>query len=921
MILTSWIQFMLFVVSIVSVLILSVPSNLQMGSDYFDSFEYDKAFEYFSKAQKKDEMNLGNLKRLKEYFLVKGETEKAMLLQEKLVLLRPQNVHYIQDMEKLYDWNLMPYEKLQAEEKEAALVNPTEAKRLYKEIAEGYRWLKKYKDANRIYLKLLQYNDPEISEMAVGYFTSTMQSGNSLQLLQDVSNKTKKPLYLRWLAEVEESEGRFLKANEYYQKILSNALGKNFNLDQIPQYNKRVLTDHISYFQQISKNLLSAGKVPESEKLQSDLAASLPENTLLTYDLGYYYQDKGEGERALEVFKTLEKRITNPDKVFGICNTYSYLKFESEANRCLQKLSTKFNRNIMYLEALGESYERLGQKAEALKVYEKILQLNGDALFQIKTEYLLIAQNSLIQSDAPVTWLEKAPKRKPRVSEEKLDNIRLKILSLQQEMGLTQKSEPHLLKLISHHPENPEYHRQLGYLYSSQNRREEALKQFQEVYNLSPLDPEARFVLAEEDFRTQKFEDAWLKIKDVDTTKDSFRLNFKEEVLSAAGKADELRNFCLENGHESQELSIRCDYHLGNKKTGLKRLETYLKENEESISLRTLLISWYLDEEKVKEASVELDKLELQNKASPENKNQRKILSQIIEDLNFRNAWVVEATSRHVAMKGFQFNQANLDILKKMDGPGLGVNAQVFQGRRDFSLLSPYGYYGFKTGAAKVGPTFSTGNKKLKSPFFAEYTFYGSERLYLNLRHDHSTPEFQLVDLAKEKRAFRHQTGAFMSYHEKDDYNFDLSLNRNSYFFLQERGNDWQIFSEYLKQGLFHKNLSLGARVFALHLNSTGENIKRLHIKDAMAYFAVIQYGNSFLRKNHGQWNYLGKAAVGGDSQRSIGFGSTSNYFTQLEYIRKDGKGVQFFGEYYKESYLALVSNMTIFGINFFNYF
>ena len=921
MILTSWIQFIIFVVSIVSVMILSVPSNLQMGSDYFESFEYDKAFEYFSKAQKKDEMNLGNLKRLKEYFLVKGETEKAMLLQEKLVLLRPQNIHYIQDMEKLYDWNLMPYEKLQAEEKEAALVNPAEAKKLYKEIAEGYRWLKKYKDANRIYLKLLQYNDPEISEMAVGYFTSTMQSGNSLQLLQDVSNKTKKPLYLRWLAEVEESENRFLKANDYYQQILSNALGKKFQLDQVSQYDKKILNAHISYLQQIAKNLISAGKVSESEKLQSDMASSLPENTLLTYDLGYYYQDKGEDKRALEVFQGLEKRLTSSDKIFGICNTYSYLKFESESNRCLQKLSKKHNRNIMYLEALGESYERLGKKAEALKVYERILQLNGEASYQRHSRYLLIAQNSLIQSDAPVTWLEKAPKRKPRVSEEKLDSIRLKILSLQQEMGLTQKSEPHLLKLISHHPENPEYHRQLGYLYSSQSRQEEALKAFQEVYKLSPLDPEARFVLAEEDFRAQKFEDAWLKIKDVELGKDRFRLNFKQEILSASRKTEELKSFCLEKGHEFEELSIRCEYHLGNKKTARKRLEKYLKENDESLPLRSLLISWYLDEEKVKEASEELDKLELQNKSSPENRNQRKILSQILEDINFRNAWVIDATSKQVVMTGFQFNQSNLDVLKKMDGPGIGLNAQLFQGRKDFSLLSPYGYYGFKTGATKVGPTFTTGHKKLETPFFAEYTYYGSERLYINLRHDHSTPEFQLVDLDKEKSAFRHQTGAFLSFHESDSYNFDLSLNSNSYFFRKETGHDWQIFSEYLKQGLLHKNLSLGARVFALKLNSSGENIKRLHISEAMAYFAVIQYGNSFLRKNYGQWNYLGKAAIGGDSQRSIGFGSTANYLAQLEYIRKDGKGVQFYGEYYKESYLALVSSMKIFGINFFNYF
>jgi lipopolysaccharide biosynthesis regulator YciM len=924
MILSSWIQFALFILGVLSAMILTIPSNVQMGSDYFDSYQYEKAFKYFSKVQKKDAMNLNNLKRLKDYYLVKGEISKAMVLQEKLVKLKPKNLHYWQDMENLYTWNLKPYEKLQAKEHEAELIPEKEAKSLYLEIAEGYRWLKKYQDANRIFEKLLKYNDPLILDIATSYYTSTKQLATATQLLAKMGET--KPVYYRWLAELEESEGKYAEANVYYLKILGIFFGRRVSLNDLTTLPKIQLEDNISYFQRIRTNLQRMGNDTASEKLQEDLSAILPGNLLLTYDLGYYQIDRGEKEMATSTFKKILTIEKNPEKILSVCEVLSGLGKEIESNVCYLNLSKQHPRNLKYLEALAQSYEKLDQKMQALRIYEQMLKLQGDLETNAGTyRFLLVAQNSLINNgiinDANKEWaIEKSKPKQRGINPSKLEEIRKKVISLQNDVGERHKSESLLKKLIKANPKDISVQKQLAYLYFDTGRATEGREIFRKILEKNTDDQDGLFIKMEEAYGQSRFEEAYQLSKKLPVKNELFQVELRHEILFSSKHMEEYRDACLSDSHLFKEIELRCMYRLDNPQKAISELETYVS-NKSKDQMNSTLVSWYLDQNNLKKAKKLLQKLEDEGQFSQENVQQTSDLKELKKYLEARTAWNLNVTSMQVLISKYGYNLTTLDLLKKLNGPGIGFFTEHVESSKPFSLFSPYAYYGGDLGEFKIGPTFSQGQKKLSSPFFIDGSYYGSKKFFGNLHFENSRPEYQLKELHDIDRAYRRILSSYLTYHEEDRFNVDLSLTHNDYTFNSQSGHDFQVFGEYLKQNIFVKELSLGARVFTTSLSSNGDDVNRLHIRRAFAQYAVVQYANSFLKRRFNQWNYLGKLALGGDTERKITFGQAYNARFQIEYLKDDQKGVRFYVDYYKESYLVLINELKIIGLNFFTYF
>ncbi len=924
MILSSWIQFSLFILGIISAMILTIPSNVQMGSDYFDSFQYEKAFKYFAKVQKNDALNLNNLKRLKDYYLVKGEIDKAMVLQEKLVKLKPQNLHYWQDMENLYTWNLKPYEKLQAKEHEAALMPEKEAKSLYLEIAEGYRWLKKYKDANRIFDKLLQYDDPLILDIATSYYTSTKQIVTAKKLLEKMGET--KPVYYRWLAEVAESDEKYAEANVYYQKILNSFFGKKVSLENLNLLPKNQLEENISYFQRIRTNLQKMGDDRASEKLQEDLSAILPHNLLLTYDLGYYQVDRGEKDMATATFKKILTIERNPEKILKVCEVLSGIGKEVESNECYFNLSKKHPRNLTYLEALAQSYEKLDQKIKALRVYEQILKLQGDLETSVGTyRFLLVAQNSVISSgimnDANQQWA--AEKRRPKqkgINSIKLEEIRKKVVSLQNDVGERNKSEKILKKLISSNPKDVSSQKQLAYLYFDTGRISEGREVFRKILEKNPQDEDGLFIKMEEAYGESKFDEAYQLSKKIPPKKELFQIELRHEILFSSKHMDEYKEACLNDAHLFKEIELRCMYRIDNPNKAISELETYL-ENKPKDPMNSTLVTWYLDQNNVQKAKKLLQKLDDAGEFSEEHKQQTRDLKELKKYLEARTAWNLSVSSMQVLISHYSYNLLTMDLLKKLNGPGVGILTEHLESSKPFTLISPYAYYGGDLGEFKIGPTFSQSHKKLTNPFFIDGSYYGSKKFFGNLHFENSRPEYQLQELHDVDRAYRQIISTYLNYQEEDRFSVDLSLTHNRYTFDSQSGQDFQVFGEYLKQNIFVKEFSVGIRAFTTTLTSNGDDVKRLHINRAFAQYAVIQYANSFLKRRFNRWNYLGKFAVGGDSERKINYGSAYNARFQIEYLKDDQKGVRFYVDYYKESYLVLINELRIIGLNFFTYF
>lgn len=917
MILSSWSQFCLFLGAVISLVIVSVPSNVQMGSDYFDSFQYDLAYKYFSRAQKDNADNLTNLKRLKDYFLVKGETDKALQLQEKLVKMRPKNLGYWKDLGQLYDWNLRPYDKLRAFEEEAKLLSGKEQTSLYLEIAEGYRWMKKFPDANRVYAILLRHDDPRILDQALAYYASTRQVNEALSLMEKLSHRSRNPVYERWLAEYAEANGDYESANAHYRKILALSFGTAFDEKKLLSYEKAKLKENLFYIQKINQNYYRMEKKEEGHHLQDSLREALPGEPLLAYDQAYRLQNDGNFAEAILAFREVETTETDPEKVFGICRNYEGLKSDGDAVRCLDNLLRSHPRNLRYLEELGDVLERTGQKERALRTYEKILKLQGEEEAQVwkLSELTLYAQNGSISPEMLVM-----KKTQPKIREEKLNLLRQKVINLRYDVGENRRSRKLMETQVEKHPENVSYRKQLGYYYQDEGLRQEMLAQFEAILRLNPDDPDALRVELEEEYRKGNLPKVMKNLKKLPVRKDLADLEFREEVYREAAETELYEKLCLSHSGAFPEIALRCEFRLGDKEKAIAGLEKLSREKP-THAHRTLLVNWYLETRKLSQAKAELSALRNEDKMMENNRIQERELKDIEKDLASRKDWFVDLRSFTVSQKRYHYNQSSLDLLKKMNGPGAGVWVERVTNRESFTLLSPYVYYGHERGELKGGPTFVSGKKDLSTPFFLDASWFGMKNIFTSAHFENSRPEYLLSGLSSEKKAYRQIANGYLSYRNREQDIVDLSVTRNAYTFGSQTGTDLQLYSEYLHQGLLHENFSLGARLFHTHLNSTGQDVKRLHIQKALAYYAVLQFSNAFLRTRYHQVNYLAKAAFGGDGERGIGFGKAQNFRLQLDYLLDDQRGVSLYGDYIKESYLAAVSEMNILGFRFYTHF
>ncbi len=883
MILATWTQFVLFAVAVASVLILSVPGNVQMGAFFFDSFQYDKAFEYYAGAMKNDGSNLKNLKKLKEYYLVMGDTKRALDLQESLVKLRPKNRSYHRELVSLYDWNRMPEEKLRAMESEASLMKGKERLDQLFEVAEGYRWLRLYEAATPIFRELALSENPLYLEAAINFFAATGQRDKVQELAPKVRPKGDPDVFLRWMAELAEAEGETELALDKYREIISTK--KNiFHEREILSFDPGRIREKLAIIERVNRLLLKSGKLEEAIELQQKLSELFPENLTLAYDLGYFHLERKDEARALRTFRSILKKEKNPERVFDTCGVFVSLNREGEANQCLKGLTRQYPSNPRYLEGLAESFERLGEKREALRIYERILFLQGerDASIWRSQELILLAQNGPFDT----RQLKKNKViRKESLAADKLDELRQKVIYLREELGEGARSEKLMLSLVRRHPRNKAYLKQLAFHYLDNEQKMKGVEVMERVLKLDPRDPEALRVTLGLDAEMGRSEEVYRKLKLLEPLQDLSLLDLKFNVLVETSRQGELSEFCLENSVKHPELRFRCEFELGDKEVATSELEEFIKaQNRED--LRPLLTIW-------KAELTELRKL----KAA-------------------RREWLLSGRSTQVVQTGSKYLLSEIDLLKKFDGPGIGLRVDSLQGANPFTLLSPYAYYGWESGEVKGGPSLDLSGRNLNTPFFIDASFFESSSFFLNLHYENSRPEYALRELQRSDEASRRFLSVYGSYRLPGHF-YEASLDRNQYDFESESGSDIQLYAEYLKTEVFHPRWAFGVRAFLADLETDGERVRALHIQEALGYYAVAQYANSFLIPRYNRWNYQFKLAIGGDSQREIAFGEALNGRAQFEYFKTEKKGIRFYGEYFKESYLARISDMSLFGMQF----
>lgn len=92
---------------------------------------------------------------------------------------------------------------------------------------------------------------------------------------------------------------------------------------------------------------------------------------------GLVYYEKGEYENALEYLSKFSAgdAVVSPAIVASIGNCYANLEKYAEAVKCFEKAAQATDNDAfspIYLMKAAAVYEKMGQKADALKLYEKI---------------------------------------------------------------------------------------------------------------------------------------------------------------------------------------------------------------------------------------------------------------------------------------------------------------------------------------------------------------------------------------------------------------------------------------------------------------------------------------------------------------------------------------------------------------------
>lgn len=907
MILTSRIQFVFFLTGFIGLLLISVPGNIEMGEFFLANYDMDSAFRYFSDARKGKKKNLGALKNLKNYYLLQGDTSRALELQEALVKLRPQNPDYWDELRKLYDWNHRPLESLRAREERTKFLPEKDREREYAQIAEGFHWLRSWEDADRVYLLLQKSTEPVIRGNVINYFFTRRRPEVVEGLIAGNRDET---TYRRWLAEIAEARGDMNLALQRWREAIRN----DFHEDKLEARDREILQREgfaLNRVLALREKIEKGSSLPILEKLETFLDNS----GNLRLNLAYEYLGTGDRESARNIFLTLEGSDLVPEDRFSVCGALRELGELDHSTSCFKNLLKRHPRNIRYLEAYGDLLEFRGEKSRALEVFEKILRLQGEGDFTLLN---LSELTRVVQVGGEV--IPKAQERSQhRLPETTLDRYRERVIFLREETGKGKKNEALLRKLVERHPRNALHLKALGFYYLDYGDRKKGVEIFRKVLTILPDDPEANRIVLSDDLERGKVDEVYQRLSTLpqETPAD---YEFRHEVLIRAGKTGEARDLCLSHGEASPRLSILCEREFGDREIAWSKLDELIKKGPDR-DLETLRISWALEDEDADVAESGIEELRRRGQFTNANAEQEKNLEELKKILARRVALTFRHIQTHAFIPQNEFHLTELELWKRSRKVGGGLHLEHLLASSSWLRVTPFLSLHKDASSLKLGPSLTFGDKHPGVGILAEATHSFSDQLFGSLRVETRRPEYLLRDLDREDKAYQSLITLYLGKSVPEKSQTDFAVTTNEYTFDKESGRDLQIFSEHRRKHREH--FLYGARVFGAKLSdSAGDNVKSLHIEEALSYYIVLGASDDPLdsRPDKG-WRWLVQGAVGGDALRGIGFGKSLNARGELGYDwNPDARAFLFF-EYTKESFITLVNELRLMGISITGHF
>jgi tetratricopeptide (TPR) repeat protein len=354
-----------------------------MGLVYFHSYQYDKAYKFLTEISTEDATNFIALKKLKEYFLIQGDIARALALQKQLIKIKPRNVEYYLELEKLYSWNNDPYSALQTKQKRAELYTGRKREQILFEVASGYRWIRRFNLANTLFGELEKSQDAVIMKQMANYFLTTKQPYRAIDILKKVVILDPRDGFFRkLLATTYESLRIFKEAAEEYLVLYGGDISyKSYygSADFMDSATSEYVKSRLEYVEKLQRIYKTLNFVEPLLAIKEKLFELYSDNPEYQFDLAEAYFELKRYDRAMELFEDMEGIKEDREYyLYEIANRYFYYKESGRQGRAIkfmEELVAREPNNLDFLMDLGNWYEETGQKVKALKVFFRLLEI------------------------------------------------------------------------------------------------------------------------------------------------------------------------------------------------------------------------------------------------------------------------------------------------------------------------------------------------------------------------------------------------------------------------------------------------------------------------------------------------------------------------------------------------------------------
>lgn len=926
-------QAIIFIAIALVIIFFSIPTRRDLGMYYFNSYEYDKAMDYLVAEGKVNSNDVFVLKKLKEYALIQGNVEKAFETQLQLLALKPKNLEYLIEAEKLSDWTNRPHKKVELKEIRAHLVKETnlkEYKALLSEVANGYRYLKDFKSADRAFEELGQYNDKRYLEASIQYFLARKNANEAEELLARYND-----IY----------PNNFIFNNFYFQtlmyqrdykeayKILVFSLFPGKNWDTLDQADvalalkntsrEQLKSQKTSFLKLINLSfLVSNERDDQKEGLKSFLTVlEQVENRLdglgpLLVTFGVKaYREGGENNFTDNMFlKAIDNIGKNYREVYlNIAEFYLSKGRPKEALSSLEALTGRYSLNRRYWEMLAETYQLLGMKEKAIKAFLKLYKLQKRKVDQA---YLNEIPKSYFFAQVG-EW--ENPKRFSLPKRRKLNAEELRLLSVEDRLidSIYSLEDPKEKKnsfeaVLEENPASVKALKGLAYTYYEFEDIDKAHELFERVYQLAPDDKEANQVLVANWIQ----EGEWKKVekamklfpKKTKKERETFDLTFREYYFEKDLKR--YQKFC----EDTKDVSSKVDCLLRDKKNK-EALELVRVENTRTPKNCEFFVRRLYLETELGDNSWVRDRLKEENQCL-QPKARQNIENFVYSQDLFRKSgqfWRYEHSFSYLETNQFSLGEMYVGLMRKLKSWAIHADYThdkvLHQGSAEFGFVTLGGTYFFENGSGvSAGPTYSVGDKSNEPGVFARY-FLNRASFFLNVEYQSKKPMNFTRTLAEESVSFSNGFELYMNYRtENRHWAFITSGIFQEVNLRTDKATYSQITLEGLRRIYSSKRerpweLYTGLQVNNNNLSSATPLIKENFISKSLAVHAVIKaeynYPDQFMPR---KWSGFFRLGVGGDSQRDIDFSKSLQITGQVNKAISKRAKVYLSGEYYSET-------------------